>query len=880
MHISKIELENIKSHVSSTFEFKRGNTVITGPNGAGKTTIIETIAWALFDLIEYKKEDFVRRGAKRGSVRITFESSLDEREYVIYRDSMAAYHVTDPRLQIRIAEKKDEVTRFLWQHLGLEPGTDLRSLFRQAIGVPQGTFTAIFLEGAAERKVAFDKLLKVEEYRQASEKLRETVRFLDTRISTIREKIARAEGELARADSVAEQHAEVAARVESLSSELARIETDLATRKTTVADLDAKEKLVADATREFDTCRSERDKAEIVKRTAETSLRTAADAAETLGRVRGDHERHVSALARAAALEEKRERRDKLARAAAQLATRIATAAAERARLGSEVDAVAAARLEIEALKPKVAVQQELEARIQTLRDKLAKARAATENVERIEARLAKMRERYRENQTAMRAAESHAAVAGTLPELETRDRSLIAQLATLRARLEHDLKFQEGVRDGLCPVFSQRCLNLKPGETLEGFMADQFGELKSEIAAAEAERKGLETQLRTARDAECEIGSLDSYRRRDAELLEEAGLLKTEKAGYDEALKDAAETEADLRTAEAELAGLENPLATIKVLEKKAIGADSLIKQLAAADQEFDAASVEQKRAEESLLEFAGLDEEFGRAAAERDATAEAHRLFITNEAEAGTLGVRQTEFDAANERFESTSARTAAAEEKLKEASASYDAQAHMNERVELLAVERRAAETRATLNAAERRRSELAAEIERFAQLRQELGDEFREKARLERVAETTRFIRDTLKEAAPRVARNYVHHVSLEANQMFREITGNGERTLKWTDDYSVIVEEDGYERPFSSLSGGEQMSAALSIRLALLKQLSDVRIAFFDEPTTNMDLSRRENFAQQISRVSHFDQMFIISHDETFDSYVDTVMTLG
>ena len=38
MHISKIELENIKSHVSSTFEFTRGTTAITGENGAGKTT--------------------------------------------------------------------------------------------------------------------------------------------------------------------------------------------------------------------------------------------------------------------------------------------------------------------------------------------------------------------------------------------------------------------------------------------------------------------------------------------------------------------------------------------------------------------------------------------------------------------------------------------------------------------------------------------------------------------------------------------------------------------------------------------------------------------------------------------------------------------------
>ena len=161
MQISRLELENIKSHASSTFDFAKGTTAITGENGAGKTTIIEAIAWALFDFLDYKKEEFVRRGAKKGSVKVTFESGLDEREYIVYRDTGSGYYVTDPRLQTRIAEKKEEVFRFLWQHLGLEPGTDLRSLYKQAIGVPQGTFTAIFLDGGPERKTAFDRLLKV-----------------------------------------------------------------------------------------------------------------------------------------------------------------------------------------------------------------------------------------------------------------------------------------------------------------------------------------------------------------------------------------------------------------------------------------------------------------------------------------------------------------------------------------------------------------------------------------------------------------------------------------------------------------------------------------------------------------------------------------------
>ena len=66
MHVTRVELVNIKSHVHSEYDFGRGTTAITGENGAGKTTILEAIAWSLFDTLDYSKEDFLRRGAKKG----------------------------------------------------------------------------------------------------------------------------------------------------------------------------------------------------------------------------------------------------------------------------------------------------------------------------------------------------------------------------------------------------------------------------------------------------------------------------------------------------------------------------------------------------------------------------------------------------------------------------------------------------------------------------------------------------------------------------------------------------------------------------------------------------------------------------------------------
>ncbi|MCA1629342.1 MAG: AAA family ATPase, partial [Acidobacteria bacterium] len=95
MHVTRVELDNIKAYERAEFSFEPGTTAIVGPNGAGKTTILEAIAWALFDTLDYSKDDFLRRGAKKGSVRVTFEAA-DGRGYTVYRDTGNGYYIHDP----------------------------------------------------------------------------------------------------------------------------------------------------------------------------------------------------------------------------------------------------------------------------------------------------------------------------------------------------------------------------------------------------------------------------------------------------------------------------------------------------------------------------------------------------------------------------------------------------------------------------------------------------------------------------------------------------------------------------------------------------------------------------------------------------------------
>src|SRR5918911_2683212 len=202
MHVTRVELENIKSYERGDFSFERGTTAIVGENGAGKTTILEAVAWALFDVLEYSKDDFLRRGAKKGSVRVTFTSAADEREYLVYRDTATGYYFYDTELKQKLASGKTDVRPLVNLHLGVEQGTDLKALFRHAIGVPQGLFTTDFLMKPAERQAPFNRLLKVEEYRESADRLRDTINLIRERAAEARGRVSGAESQLARFEQV------------------------------------------------------------------------------------------------------------------------------------------------------------------------------------------------------------------------------------------------------------------------------------------------------------------------------------------------------------------------------------------------------------------------------------------------------------------------------------------------------------------------------------------------------------------------------------------------------------------------------------------------------------------------------------------------------
>ena len=262
MQILQVELDNIKSYERASVEFAPGVNAIVGHNGAGKSTILEAIGFALFDSLPYKASDFLREGARTGSVAVTFVGSLDERPYRVERrlGGSHLYVAYDVELQAKLCEGKNDVLAFVRKQIGTDPTIDLSRLFADAIGVPQGTLTAAFLQQPAQRKVIFDALLQVDEYRAAVEKLREPRALLAERQQALAQEVAVLSARLE--------------RLPELEQAVAERTTELHSSEQTLAALSAKLKQVEERKEQLDNLRAQIDQFESARARHEQQART------------------------------------------------------------------------------------------------------------------------------------------------------------------------------------------------------------------------------------------------------------------------------------------------------------------------------------------------------------------------------------------------------------------------------------------------------------------------------------------------------------------------------------------------------------------------------------------------------------------------------
>ncbi|MDX2272640.1 MAG: AAA family ATPase [Cyanobacteriota bacterium] len=207
-----------------------------------------------------------------------------------------------------------------------------------------------------------------------------------------------------------------------------------------------------------------------------------------------------------------------------------------------------------------------------------------------------------------------------------------------------------------------------------------------------------------------------------------------------------------------------------------------------------------------------------------------------------------------------------------------ASYSADYHQTAQANLRQAEIKQASLASEIQSLEPQLAAIEAKLTELETIRLEKQEYEVNLAERERLHRFIKFSRSVFKDAGPRITKLYLQNINIVADQLFREILNRSNVSLTWETDYDITIQEGGSpKRRFACLSGGEQMSAALAVRLALLKVLGDLDVAFFDEPTTNMDRQRRQQLAEAINQIRSFRQIFVISHDDTFEHITENII---
>ena len=105
------------------------------------------------------------------------------------------------------------------------------------------------------------------------------------------------------------------------------------------------------------------------------------------------------------------------------------------------------------------------------------------------------------------------------------------------------------------------------------------------------------------------------------------------------------------------------------------------------------------------------------------------------------------------------------------------------------------------------------------------------------------------------------------------------------TARLDEQFSPIIEQQGFEISYSYLSGGERTSVALAYRLALnqvinslLSRIMTRDFIILDEPTDGFSETQLDKMRDVLSQLKA-EQLILVSHEAKIESFVENIIKL-
>ncbi|MBE7466279.1 MAG: SMC family ATPase [Planctomycetes bacterium] len=280
---------------------------------------------------------------------------------------------------------------------------------------------------------------------------------------------------------------------------------------------------------------------------------------------------------------------------------------------------------------------------------------------------------------------------------------------------------------------------------------------------------------------------------------------------------------------------------------------------------------------------DIAGLDARDAEAQRTLNETAEAQRTHLAAGPEAARLSQARADLAVAAGVLERAKRAADLALKARDAAQESYDPAAHEIARNELLDQTQQFGAVESELL---RDRQQLE-EVLRRLDLRRKAQESLRGQIELHELVEAQRDLIDDarriLRDAGPRVAQQLVRAVTERGQRLYHALSPHDPGQLIWNHEtYELSVATSSGLRRFAMLSGGQKIKAVLALQIALVQQFSSTGLCIFDEPTYGLDAESRQLLAAAVvdaQRISRFEQLIVVSHDDAFDGHVEHTVQL-
>ncbi len=171
-----------------------------------------------------------------------------------------------------------------------------------------------------------------------------------------------------------------------------------------------------------------------------------------------------------------------------------------------------------------------------------------------------------------------------------------------------------------------------------------------------------------------------------------------------------------------------------------------------------------------------------------------------------------------------------------------------------------------------------------------LRKDIGIKEKAKESMEKIKGLQTWFDDYFVKLVSLMEKHIMNRVHKEFSELFAEwfstLIEDDVFSVRLDNEFTPIVEQNGYETSLENLSGGEKTAVALAYRLALNKVINDVvsnvrtkDLIILDEPTDGFSSAQFDKVKEVLEELK-MKQIIIVSHESKVETFVEHIINIS